>query len=381
VIATQTSQELVDVSFASPTIGYALDASGGLQRTTNGGASWQTLSPGTSRPAKAVIAIGANTVLLVGPVGVYRAVAGGPFAPEGGSISRAQLSDYSLAGSAVFAFGAGTHTLIRSTNEGAKWTPVKVPLAHKASHKNGKKVPASSGVAIRSVSFTSATSGMLLDTQGRLWRTANGGRTWTEMLSVGTSSGVQLALATPADGFLSIHGFGTDSGDVYVLRTSNGGVSWHPQEITAGAIPYDGLVASGSEGGAALIDSTSVSNEPLDRLLFATSTGGDVAGTASKLSLTTTHAHYTKKKLAAAHHSVRITGTLSGAVGGEAIVVARRNLTGGSWQQQQVFAGANGGSFTTTWHVTQSSIFVAQWAGDSGRPGVGSGVLKVIVRR
>jgi hypothetical protein len=44
-----------------------------------------------------------------------------------------------------------------------------------------------------------------------------------------------------------------------------------------------------------------------------------------------------------------------------------------------VAAGANGGSFTATWRITGSSLFVAQWAGDSGRTGLGSRVLGVRV--
>lgn len=84
VIATQTSQELVDAAFGTPMLGYVLDARGGLQRTANGGASWQTLSPGTAVPARAVAAIGANTALLLGPVGIVRGADGGPFEPVGG---------------------------------------------------------------------------------------------------------------------------------------------------------------------------------------------------------------------------------------------------------------------------------------------------------
>ena len=61
-------------------------------------------------------------------------------------------------------------------------------------------------------------------------------------------------------------------------------------------------------------------------------------------------------------------------------MVSRRDLTGGAWQHQEVIAGANGGSFTTTWHISRSSVFVAQWAGDSGRPGSGSRLLQVSVR-
>lgn len=81
-----------------------------------------------------------------------------------------------------------------------------------------------------------------------------------------------------------------------------------------------------------------------------------------------------------ASFSVRVNGTLSGAIGGEEIVVSARALAGGTWAHQSVVAGANRGSFTTTWKITASTVFVAQWSGDSGRPGHGSAALEVIVR-
>ncbi|MCU1449934.1 MAG: hypothetical protein JWP02_2104, partial [Acidimicrobiales bacterium] len=116
VLATLTSAELADVAFSTSQIGYALDVNGGLQQTNNGGVSWATLSPGTTTPAKAVVALGTRSVLLIGPVGIHRALNGGRFEPVAGKVAAsAQLSDYDVAGSTVFAFGAGTHTLIRST--------------------------------------------------------------------------------------------------------------------------------------------------------------------------------------------------------------------------------------------------------------------------
>ncbi len=380
VIATQTSQELVDVSFGTPTLGYALDAHGGLQRTSNGGSTWQTLSPGTNRNALAVAAIGEKTVLLLGPVGINRAVGGGAFEPVTGPVaSKAPVSDYQLAGTTIFAFGKGTHTLIRSTDEGARWSAIAMPLARKKN--KAKKVTASPGVSIRSIAFTSATGGLLLDTQGRLWSTHNGGRRWTQLNSAGTEHGVQLAFATPTSGFMSVSSYGGDSHDAYVLRTTDGGVTWHPQEITIGSIPAGGLVASSALDAAALVDSTSVKGEPINRLLFTTQTGGEVAGSAGPLILgTTTHA-LTKKRLKKLKGLVRISGVLKGAIGGETVVVARRNLSGGPWQEQRVVVGANGGSFATTWHISQTSLFVAEWVGDSGRPGQGSSVLTVTVKK
>jgi hypothetical protein len=61
--------------------------------------------------------------------------------------------------------------------------------------------------------------------------------------------------------------------------------------------------------------------------------------------------------------------------------VARRDLSGSRWSQQIVTAGANGGSFTTSWTIRRSSVFVAQWAGDSGRRGAGSVPLAISVKR
>ncbi len=371
VIATQTSAALSDVSFSTPQIGYALDSGGGLQQTGNGGGSWQTLSPGTTTPARALVALGTHAVLLIGPVGIHRAVSGGRFEPVTGKVAAsAHLSDYDLAGSTVFAFGAGTHTLIRSTNYGASWKAIRLPLTNK----KGK-----TSESIRSVAFTSAGYGYLLDGAGRIWLTRNGGASWKEIVSAGTGNGIQLAFSDPADGFLSVSSFGRGEGNAYVLRTTNGGATWHPQEITAGAIPSDGLFATSSLDASLLIDGTPTTGTPLNRLLFTTTTGGDVAGTQETVSLSTSRRRFTKRKLKAAHNTVTVNGTLTGAVGGEQIVVSRRNLSGGAWQHQQVVAGANGGSFTTSWRISASSVFVAQWAGASGRPGAGSAVLSVTV--
>ncbi len=378
VLSTQTSQELVDVSFGTTTLGYALDASGGLQRTTNGGASWQTLSPGTSRKPSAVAAIGEKTVLLLGPVGINRAVGGGAFEPATGPVAgRAPVSDYQLVGSTIFAFGANTHTLIRSTNEGARWSAIPMPLSHKKN--KAKRIKASLGVSIRSVAFTSPTAGLLLDSQGRLWRTANGGASWAQLNTVGTEAGVQLAFASPTAGFMSVSSYGGDAKDAYVLRTTDGGLTWHPEEITIGSIPGGGLVATSATNAAALVDGTTVRGEAIHRLLFTTQTGGDVAGTAGPLLLSTPIHAFSKKRLKKVKGAVRVSGVLRGAVGGETVVVARRNLAGGPWQKQRVVVGANGGSFATTWHISQSSLFVAQWSGDSGRPGQGSAALTVNV--
>ena len=113
---------------------------------------------------------------------------------------------------------------------------------------------------------------------------------------------------------------------------------------------------------------------------FFTASGGD-AGSATTLALRTTKRSFTKKAFKKARGRVTVTGTLPGAVVGEQIVVSRRDLRGTHWTQQIVTAGANGGSFTTSWRIKGSSVFVAQWAGDSGRRGAGSVPLAISVQR
>jgi photosystem II stability/assembly factor-like uncharacterized protein len=365
-LATQTSARLVDVSFASATTGYALDATGGLQLTTNGGTSWRTLDPGTSTPANTVAAVGAGSVLLVGPVGVYRSVGGGRFNPVGGRVAgKARVTDVDVAGSTAFAFGG--RTLIRSANGGATWTALRLPLTNRKGR---------SRITILCVSFLNAAQGLLLDQTGRLWQTRNGARSWSEVLSTGTSSASSVSFADTQHAFMTISSFGSDAANAYVLHTADGGATWHPQLIAAGHVASSGLVAEGAGSAFALVDAP---DAPDERQLFFTTTGGD-AGSPSTLSLATKSTRLTKRKLRRAHGTIRIDGILKGAQGGEQIVVSRRSLSGGYWQHQTATAGANGGSFTTTWHTTSSSVFVAQWAGDSGRASLGSRVLRVTVR-
>lgn len=369
-LATQTSADLKSAAFASSSIGYVLDATGGLQLTTNGGTSWRTLDPGTSRPAETVATVGSNSVLLAGPVGVYRSVAGGRFNPVSGkAVASARVSNVDVIGATAFAFGE--RALIRSTNSGASWSAVRLPQTNKKGR---------SREVIASVSFLNASLGMLLDAQGRLWRTANGGRSWTELLSAGTSSATGVVFADAKHAFLTVSEFGPDAANAYVLHTADGGATWHPQLIAAGDLLGTSLAASGPNNAYALIDGPSVGGQPDERQFFFTATGGD-AGTPGALTISTKTRSLTKKKLNHAHRVVRIDGVLKGAQGGEQIIVSRRNLTGGAWQHQTATAGANGGSFTTTWKVSSSSVFVAQWAGDSGRESLGSSVLRVTVRK
>jgi photosystem II stability/assembly factor-like uncharacterized protein len=359
VANVSTSSDLADTSWPDLKTGYAIDRRGGLFRTANGGVSWATLSPGAGAPANAVLALPGGDVLLFGPRGVKRATGGGEFNPvSGGLVSKTALTDAQLAGSAIFAWARGGKTLLASTTKGATWKVVRLP---------------SKKTRIRSVSFTSRQLGRVLDAQGRLWSTANGGSSWKESLSTGTAQATSVAFGSSRSGYLSVGRFG-DSTGAYVLRTTDGGTTWRPQSISPSTLVGDGIVAPDATHAFGLVGAGTAW-----RQFFFTTTGGD-AGAASSLTLKASPSGFTKKSLKKAKGRITISGKLAGAVGGERITIAARGRNGADWTSRTVTAGANGGSFSATFTMKNRAVFVAQWAGDSGRAGVGSKPLLVNVR-
>jgi photosystem II stability/assembly factor-like uncharacterized protein len=361
-VSVPTSSDIIDTSWTNATTGFALDARGGLFRTANGGASWQTLSPGAATPANAVLALADNnTVLLIGPTGARRAVAGGPFtAVSRGPVANATLDAARVAGGAVVAWGVGTRNLLISTDKGSTWGSIKLPDTKRT--------------RIRQVSFVTGSVGYLIDTTGRLWATANAGRRWRELISAGTAATTAMAFGSATSGFLTVAGFGGDTSNGYVLHTTDAGMSWVPQAISRGAVV--GLAAPDALHGYALLAPTPGQAQ---RQFFFTGSGGS-AGAASTLKLRAAPARFSRRSLKKAHGIVTISGALSGALGGEQIAVSARALNGGGWATQVVTAGVNGGSFSARFRIRGSEAFVAQWAGDSGRAGAASHALIVKLR-
>jgi photosystem II stability/assembly factor-like uncharacterized protein len=356
VANVSTSADIVDTSWSDVKTGYALDARGGLFRTQNGGLTWQTLSAGPGAAARAVVAVpGGASVLLFGPRGIRRSVGGGQFtAVPAKLVARAIVGDAQLAGTAIFAWASGGRQVLTSANQGRTWTALRLPTRQ---------------TRVRSLSFVARSTGFLLDTAGRVWRTRNGGRSWRQSLSAGTSAISGITFGSPTSGYLSVRGFGGDATTAYVLHTSDGGRSWRPQAISTGQISASGIVAADATHAFALVQPGAAS-----RRLFFTQSAGD-AGVGSPLSIKAAPSRLTRRG------GVTISGKLGGAIGGEQVTVSTRPVNGSVWSSRTVTAGANGGSFSATFTVRSTAAFVAQWAGDSGRIGEGTAPLVVKVGR
>ncbi len=363
VANVSTSADILDTSWSDAKTGYALDIRGGLFRTLNGGVTWQTLNAGAGAAPRAVIAVpGSDSVLLFGPKGIKRATGGGEFnAVAGKLVTSATLTSADLGGSAVFTWGS--KALLSSTSKGQSWKAVKLP---------------SKKTRIRQVSFTGSQVGFLLDTAGRVWSTSNGGRTWKQSLSAGTADISGISFGSSTSGYLSIERFGDDATNAYVLRTGDGGKSWRPQAISPGVVGASGIVAADASKAFSLVKLRG--GAAASRQLFATASGGD-SGVASPLRIKATPTKFTRKTLKSSKGKVTIAGTLAGAIGGEQVTISARAVNGVDWSSRTVTAGANGGSFSATFNIKNAAVFVAQWAGDSGRNGAGTAPLNVKVTK
>lgn len=349
--AVPTSADLLDVGFASATTGYALDEAGGLFRTSTSGATWQPLDTGTTDEPSAVAAT-LGAVLLVGPRGVRRSTDdGGTFdAVTASAVRRARLFGIDRAEGSVVVYGA--KALVRSADAGRTWRAIRLPTEIRRKR---------SRIDVSRVDFVSGSTGYLTTDAGKLWRTANGGRSWTELPGVGTSDLNGLAFSSATSGFVLRSSFGDFDRYGVALHTSDGGRTWQPQLVTP-AVAQSVLAAPGV---SYLLDGPTS--------LLASTTGGS-AGSASTLTLSSSRRTLRKPG------RVTVSGRLQPAAGNERVTVSSRAPGSSRWQEQTVRTAANG-SFTTSWSVRRGTTrFVAQWAGDVRSAGDGSTVLSVAVK-
>jgi len=314
---------------------YVLAQDGTLQRSDNGGTSYRLLNPGTQQ-LSALAALDENRLLLVGDGVVISKDGGETFDRPSGKIARARLDGADVAPGAVFAYGPGS--IYKSPDQGAHWTPVKRPKR----------------LFVADLDFVGRNIGYAVDYDGKVWKTTNGGSLWKQ-LPVG-QLGFAISFSNLLDGYLAVGSFGTTGGGL-VMRTTDGGQSWHPQLVSRGQLT---ALASGGGVDYALADGGS---------LYATTVGGDI-GSSSVLSISA------RPRALQRPGRVVIPGHLSPADGGEEIVVS--TFQGRRWIHKLATAASNG-TFVTRWPIRSKATFVAQVLGDADHRGAGTKPLTVSV--
>jgi photosystem II stability/assembly factor-like uncharacterized protein len=363
LLRVPASANLEDVAFPTTEVGYAVNSAGTVFRTADAGVSWSILNSGGGAPV-ALVAPNPSTVLLTGPSGVRRSTSSGAsFGPVAGSVVtghrhgravRVRLSSFDLsrgaqlAGGAVFAYG---RDVLESTDGGGSWTLVPRPLLQHP---------------VTAIAFVSATTGYEIS-DGRMFFTANRGRSWKEILAVDASSVdslVQLSFSSAADGYV----LGQFDGANDVLeRTEDAGATWTPEILpfTPGSVTAAGSVdyAEGKEASS----------------LFQTTDGG-LSATASTLTLAISGPHrLSRAELRKAGGRVRLIGHLNPALGGENVAVSW--YTGGTWHFKNVTVTSSGTFALTVAGIGGTTDFIAQWAGNDLDSGAGTPATQLTVVR
>lgn len=358
-----TSAPIVDVSFPTVQIGYAINEAGTAYRTANGGQSWAILGS-EGEPPSSMLATSTGTVVLFGPTGMRRSTdAGASFAPVGGSVLlgrrhhravRRALSSFPLfagsqmVGSAMIAWG---DEAIESTDGGAHWTLIPRPLKLRG---------------IEALSFVTPSAGYVVSGQ-RLFATRDRGRTWTEISSLGTEAlggDASISFSSLADGYVT-GAFG-GSRDV-VLRTDNGGRSWVPEQL-----PRQIETVTAAQGVDYAVGADA---------LFETTTGGH-EGEASTVRLSLVRGHrISRAKLRRARGRIALHGSISNPSPGEAVIVSYRTRGRAVWRHRRTLVNGAGAFSLTVGGISASTEFVAQWGGEGPAAGAGSVAQLLLVTK
>ena len=341
-VATQSAVRAV--SFATPDVGYALDQARVVFRTDNGGISWKILSSEPGFVPSDVFAVSPDKLVLLGDAGsLRRSTDGGvTFTVAGTPVVRPIAQRGERVGSAVVLYGQKAIAI--STDAGAKWRIVAGPTLGRTP------------LSMRTAQCPGVLTCWAVTTNGRMYRTINGGTSWTDVSAgVGNGRVASLRFANRTTGYAVMAGTFDATNQVFgswVLRTVDGGKTWNPQLVTNSS-PLQ--VSSGAGVDVALDNSGNI---------FTTTTGGS-RNTPSTLTLTT------KTRVVRAGTKVLLTGRLTPGRGGEHIAISTSD-----GRTRATRAGSDG-RFSTTLLVTKTTTFVAQWGGDAGRDGDGSAVLTV----
>lgn len=167
------SSPIVSLSFPTTTSGYLLLATGDILQTQDGGDSWRKVTAPTGTPA-----------------------AGGGTAPN----------DIWFSSPTAGVVSVGTN-IFYTTDSGASWTGVQA-------------VP---GLGALRFEFISSTEGFAFGSKSGLYKTTNGGATWTLVAGDGTIEGNSVSSLSCADANACL---AATSDGASILRTTDGGTTW-----------------------------------------------------------------------------------------------------------------------------------------------------------
>lgn len=210
------SSVLSSIDFANDNVGMAVSYNGEIVKTINGGTNWVTQNSGTTTALRDVVMIDTQTAIAVGYNGlILRTANGGTTWTSVSSGTTANLTCVVFNYSTLFVAGVDA-AIYKSTDLGLTWNMLNI---------GGGSNP-------KTVCFTSANTGYVGCEYGRIYKTTNGGGSWTQQSTglEGLPGDYQLLgmYFTDANNGIAVGG-NAQTGEGVILRTVNAGVSWSLQ--------------------------------------------------------------------------------------------------------------------------------------------------------
>jgi photosystem II stability/assembly factor-like uncharacterized protein len=356
-------KDIVDVAFPRAGLGFIVAHNGTVYRTTDGGRSWKRCGPEGRAPGS-LLAPSARIVIVTSAQGIWRSTNGcvtfhhlkQEIPLDHGRRLRPlpsfnlELGSAERVGRTLITFG---RQILESTDKGAHWRLIPHP-------------PIRSDLS--GVSFLSPKVGYAL-LQGRIYFTRDAGESWREILSLPSNESAEppaISFSSVADGYVATRYADEESGNI-IFRTENGGRTWTPEALPnhIGGVTASGdlAYAVGESGG----------------FIYVTKSGG-LAGAPSHLELAISGpAIRSARTLAKASGHVTVHGRLTPAVAGVPVQISWLSQ-GGGWQAEPTTTNAEGAFALTVDEISTTTWFLAQWNGDDANRGAGTAPVRLTVR-
>lgn len=197
---------LDDIHFVNRQVGIVVGDDGGkIFRTSNGGVSWNLIESGITSVLRAVDFFDENTGVAVGRYGIIRRTTNAGVSWSNPQVNQATEQLFGLhIFDQTFACAVGENTIVTSTDAGLTW------------YKQSYTYPE----WVMGVYFVTRQKGFAVGTNGKIFKTTNGGDTWIESATINPQNILRrVSFADTLNG-VAVGDIGT------IARTTDGGETW-----------------------------------------------------------------------------------------------------------------------------------------------------------